>query len=153
VNPDKIAILYRPFKGAMRRFHEGKDVRNLCLPSLSVNMSRNRDERGQYTEKVSLSDVLDVFGTVAGPVVTSSDVASVTGSSDDTARRKLETLHDRGRVGRRKTAGRVIYWRLDAADPDPVNPDDPIFTDRPSFTSGEENLSGQTDEILYGKDG
>lgn len=115
-------------------------------------MSRNRDERGQYTEKVSLSDVLGVFETVAGPVVTSSDVASATGCSDDTARRKLEALHEQGRVGRRKTAGRIIYWQLDAADPDPVNPDDPIFTDRPLFASGEENLSGQVDEILYGKD-
>lgn len=115
-------------------------------------MSRNRDERGQYTEKTSLTDVLGVFETVAGPVVTSSDVASATGCSDDTARRKLETLHDQGRVGRRKTAGRVIYWRLDAADPAPVNPDDPIFTDRPSFASGEENLSQQVDEILYGNE-
>jgi hypothetical protein len=115
-------------------------------------MSRNRDERGQYTETVSLSDVLGVFETVSGPVVTSSDVASETGCSDDTARRKLETLHDQGRVGRRKTAGRVIYWRLDSGASDPVDPDDPIFTDRPSFASGEETLSGQTDEILYGKE-
>jgi hypothetical protein len=115
-------------------------------------MSRNRDERGQYTETVSLSEVLEVFETVAGPVVTSSDIASTTGCSSDTARRKLENLHDQGRVGRRKTAGRVVYWRLDAVDPDPVTPDDPIFTDRPSFASGEENLSEQVDEMLYGKE-
>jgi len=113
-------------------------------------MSRNRDEQGQYTETVSLSEVLGVFETVAGPVVTSSDVASVTDCSRDTARRKLETLHEQGRVGRRKTAGRVVYWRLDVATPDPVNPDDPIFTNRPSFASGEEALSEQVDEILYG---
>lgn len=115
-------------------------------------MSRNRDERGQYTEKVSLSDVLSVFEAVDGPVVTSGDVASVTGCSDDTARRKLEELHDQGRVGRRKTAGRVIYWQLDAVDPDPVNPDDPIFTDRPSFSSGRDTLSGQVDDLLYAKE-
>ena len=114
-------------------------------------MSHDRDERGQFTEQVTLSDVLDVFETVDGPVVTSGDVAAVTGCSDDSARRKLETLYDQGRVGRRKTAGRVVYWRLDVADPDPVNPDDPIFTDRPSFSSGEENLSERVDEVLYGK--
>lgn len=33
----------------------------------------------------------------------------------------------------------------------PVNPDEPIFTDRPLFAFGEENLSEQVDEILYGK--
>ncbi|MEF8980158.1 MAG: hypothetical protein V5A39_15035 [Haloarculaceae archaeon] len=115
-------------------------------------MSQNRDEHGQFTEQVSLSDVLAVFDAVDGPVVTSGDVASETGCSDDSARRKLERLHDQGRVGRRKTAGRVVYWRLDAAEPNPVNPADPIFTDRPSFASGEENLSEQADELLYGKD-
>jgi hypothetical protein len=115
-------------------------------------MSQHRDEHGQFTEQVGLSDVLDVFETVEGPVITSGDVASVTGCSDDSARRKLDQLHDRGRVGRRKTAGRVVYWRLDAADPNPVNPSDPIFTDRPSFSSGEDNLSEQVDELLYGKE-
>jgi hypothetical protein len=114
-------------------------------------MSRNRDERGQYTETVSLSEVLEVFDTVAGPVVTSGDVASATGCSRDTARRKAETLHEQGRVGRRKTAGRVVYWLLDTADPDPVDPTDPIFTSRSSFSSGKEDLSEKIYEILYGK--
>lgn len=115
-------------------------------------MSRNRDEHGRYTEQVSLSDVLDVFETVEGPVVTTGDVASVTGCSDDTARRKLERLHDQGHVGRRKTAGRVVYWRLDAGDPSPVDPDDPVFTDRPTFASGRGDLSERVDDILYGSD-
>ena len=95
-------------------------------------MSQNRDEQGQFSEQIGLSDVLDLFDLVDGPVVTSGDVASATGGSRDTARRKLDTLYEQGRVGRRKTSGRVIYWRLDAVDPDPVNPNDPIFTDRPS---------------------
>lgn len=114
-------------------------------------MSQNRDEHGQFTEQVSLADVLDVFDAVEGPVVTSGDIASLTGCSDDSARRKLERLYDQGRLGRRKTAGRVVYWRLDAVDPEAVNPDDPIFTDRPSFASGTENLSDRVDELLYGQ--
>lgn len=113
-------------------------------------MSHNRDERGQFSEQVGLTDVLDVFEIVDGPVVTSGDVASATGCSGDTARRKLETLYEQGRVGRRKTAGRVVYWRLDAVEPNLVNPDDPIFVDRPSFASGEENLSERADDLLYG---
>lgn len=112
-------------------------------------MSQNRDEQGQFSEQVGLSAVLDVFDIVEGPVVTSSDVASVSGCSQDTARRKLNTLYDQGQVGRRKTSGRVIYWRLDAVNPDPVNPNDPIFTDRPSFASSTENLSERVDELLY----
>jgi hypothetical protein len=115
-------------------------------------MSKNRDENGQFTEEVTLSDVLAVFDTIPGPVVTSGDVASVTGCSSDSARRKLEELHQRGSLGRRKTAGRVVYWQLDVADPNPVNPDDPIFTDRPSFRSGDADLSQQVDDILYGKE-
>lgn len=112
-------------------------------------MSHDRDDQGQFSEQVGLSDVLGVFEHVEGPVITSGDVASATGCSRDTARRKLNTLHEQGRVGRRKASGRVIYWRLNAVSPDPVNPDDPIFTDRPSFASGTENLSEQVDELLY----
>jgi len=115
-------------------------------------MSQHRDEDGRFTEQVALLDVLDVFDTVDGPVVTSGDVASVTGCSGDSARRKLGRLHDQGRLGRRKTAGRVVYWRLDATDPQPVNPNDPIFTDRPSFSSGRDNLSEQVDDLLYGEE-
>jgi hypothetical protein len=114
-------------------------------------MSRKRDEHGQFTEQVTLADVLAVFETVDGPAVTSSDVASVTGCSSDSARRKLDALHEQGRVGRRETAGRVVYWRRDTAEPNPVDPGDPIFTDRPSFASGTGDLSTRVDELLYGE--
>jgi|APHM01.1.fsa_nt_gi hypothetical protein len=115
-------------------------------------MSQHRDEDGQFTEQVALADVLDVFDTVTGPVVTSGDVATVTGCSRDSARRKLNRLHDQDRLGRRKTAGRVVYWRREGAAPNQVNTDDPIFTSRPSFSSGHEALSEEVDELLYGAD-
>ena len=118
---------------------------------IDVAMSRNRDESGQYAEEVTLDDVLAVFSEVDGPVVTTGDVAGITGCSDDTARRKLSTLRERGLLARRKTAGRMLYWLLKPADPTPVDPDDPIFTDRPSFSSGQENLSERADELLYGE--
>lgn len=118
-----------------------------------ATMSPAPDEDGPYIEETTLEDVLEVFDSIEGPVVTSADVADTLECSRQTARRKLTELYDQGWLGQRKTAGRVIYWKLDAAAPNPVNPDDPIFTDRPSFASGEENLSERVDELLYGKDG
>lgn len=115
-------------------------------------MSQNRDEHGQFSEEVTLHDVLAVFDAVDGPVVTTGDVADATGCSDDSARRKLGQLHEQGRVGQRKTAGRVVYWRLDAADPNAVNPEDPFFADFPTFSAGDERLSERVDELLYGND-
>lgn len=116
-------------------------------------VSQQRDDRGQFTEEVTLDDVLAVFEAVAGPVVTSGDVAEVTGCSRDSARRKLDELHRQGRVGRRKTAGRVVYWRTEEGGPAPVNPDDPFFVERTTFASGRSDLSERVDEVLYGKDG
>jgi len=115
-------------------------------------MSRERNDRGQFTETVTLADVLVVFDDVDGPVVTSGDVADRTGCSRDTARRKLGQLHDRGLVESRETAGRVVYWRTTEGKPAPVNPDDPIFSERPTFASGRSDLSKSVDELLYGSD-
>lgn len=112
-------------------------------------MERNDD--GQFSETVSLEDVLAVFEQVEGPVVTSGDVATLTGCSRDTARRKLSKLYDEGRVGRRRTSGRVLYWRRDSMSPNPVNVEDPFFTDFPTHASGTENLSSRVDELLYGE--
>jgi biotin operon repressor len=114
-------------------------------------MSQDRNERGQFTPSVTLDDVLAVFDIVDGPVVTSGDVADQTGCSRDSARRKLAQLREEGYLESRKTAGRVIYWRTDGAEPSPVNPDDPLFTDRPSFASGRSDLSERVDNLLYGE--
>lgn len=85
------------------------------------DMPKERGDAGQYIETVTLDDVLAVFATVDGPpVVTSADVAEATGLSRDSARRKLETLRDRGRVDRRKSAGRVLYWPTDAVEDRPL---------------------------------
>jgi hypothetical protein len=74
-------------------------------------MPKERGETGRFVETVTPEDVLDVFEAVDGPpVVTSADIADATGLSRDSARRKLTSLHDQGRVGRRESAGRVLYW-------------------------------------------
>ncbi|MEF8774513.1 MAG: hypothetical protein V5A37_07330 [Halobacteriales archaeon] len=115
-------------------------------------MSQDRNERGRFTETTTLADVLAVFDSVDGPVVTSADVADATGCSRDSARRKLDQLVERGRVASRKTAGRVVYWLADGNDPAPVDPADPLFADRPTVASGRDDLSERHDEVLYGTD-
>lgn len=114
-------------------------------------MPREHGDGGVFVENTSHSDVLGVFREVEGPVVTSGDVADALGCTRETARRKLNELYDQGRVGKRKTAGRVVYWKLAAANPNPINPNDPFFTDLPTFSPGDANLSESVDEILYGK--
>lgn len=112
-------------------------------------MSREREESGQYTETVTLADVLDVFEAVAGPVVTSGDVADDLDCSRETARRKLRTLEEQGRVAGRKTAGRVVWWLVDTTDAREVDPGDPFWELEPG-ASGESEVSERVDEVLYG---
>lgn len=111
-----------------------------------------RDETGQYTETVALDDVLGVFEAVRGPVVTSGDVAESLGCSRETARRKLRTLEERGHVASRKTAGRVVWWVVDAREPPRgIDPDDSLWEFEPG-SSGESDVSERVDEVLYGEE-
>jgi len=113
-------------------------------------MSRERSESGRYTEAVTLEDVLGVFETVPGPVVTSGDVADTLDCSRETARRKLRSLEERGHVSGRKTAGRVVWWLLDENEsPHGIEPSDPFWDVEPG-ASGESGVSERVDEVLYG---
>jgi biotin operon repressor len=115
-------------------------------------MSREREDTGRYAETVTLDDVLGVFESVEGPVVTSGDVADALECSRETARRKLRTLEEQGRVASRKTAGRVVWWVVDDQDPARgVDPDDPFWEFEPG-ASGESDVSENVDEVLYGKE-
>ena len=115
-------------------------------------MSRERKDTGRYTEMVTLDDVLDVFETVDGPVVTSGDVAEALDCSRETARRKLRTLEEQKKVASRKTAGRVVWWVVDEqAIARGINPEDSFWEFEPG-ASGESDVSENVDEILYGKE-
>lgn len=112
-------------------------------------MSRERGDSGRYTETVTLADVLGVFEDVEGPVVTSGDVAEARDCSRETARRKLRTLEEQGRVASRKTAGRVVWWIVDDQDPARgVDPDDPFWAFEPG-SSGESAVAENVDAVLY----
>jgi predicted ArsR family transcriptional regulator len=76
-------------------------------------MARERDESGQYVETVGPDDVLDVFGHVRGPAITSSDVADALNCTTEAARQKLTRLHEEGKVNKRKSGRTVLYWRTD----------------------------------------
>ena len=112
-------------------------------------MSRKREETGRYTETITLEAVVGVFDTVDGPVVTSGDVAETLDCSRETARRKLTVLEEQHRVASRKTAGRVVWWRVTASEaPSGIDPDDPFWELDPG-ESGASDVSETVDEILY----
>jgi len=113
-------------------------------------MSREREDGGRFTETVTLQAVLDVFESVDGPIVTSGDVADELDCSRETARRKLRTLEDQGRLTSRKTAGRVVWWQVESS-PSARNVDasDPFWEFDPG-ASGESDLSERVDGVLYG---
>jgi len=77
---------------------------------------RERTDAGTFAETVTLGGVLDVFDQVAGPVITSSDVADALDCTTEAARQKLTRLYDQGRVDKRKTGRTVVYWRTDDTD-------------------------------------
>ena len=112
-------------------------------------MSRKREDSGRFTDTITPADVLGVFETVAGPVITSGDVAEALDCSRETARRKLRTLEERGRVASRKTAGRVVWWLTESTAAADVDPSDPFWELEPG-RSGESDVSEHVDEVLYG---
>jgi len=117
-------------------------------------MQPNRDEAGNYAESVTPADVLTVFESVDGPIVTSADVAEAFDCSRETARRKLRTLEDQGRVASRKTAGRVVWWLVDVTDASPsLDPDDPLFGGDPLLAPDDPVEETEIDDVLYGDGG
>ena len=113
-------------------------------------MSRERTESGQYAETVTIDRMRQVFTTVAGPAVTSADIASELGVTAEAARRKLNEFHSQGMLGKRKTAGRNIYWLQPAGDVTGINPEDPVWETDPVL--GDETVSeADLNDILYGE--
>ena len=76
-------------------------------------MDRERTDSGEFVPTVTPERVLAVFDTVEGPVVTSGDVATELDCIPEAARRTLDELHADGRLARRRSAGRLLYWRVD----------------------------------------
>ncbi|PSQ32411.1 hypothetical protein BRD09_03620 [Halobacteriales archaeon SW_10_68_16] len=81
--------------------------------------SRLRDEHGRYVSEVTPEDVLDVFESVPGPTITTSDVVEELDCSREVARNRLTELAERGLVERRKSGRVVLWWRGDDAASNP----------------------------------
>lgn len=61
----------------------------------------------------SLGDVLEAMEAIDGPGVTVSEVGVVLGCSDDTARRRLTELSERGMVKHQQKGQQILWWRPD----------------------------------------
>jgi predicted ArsR family transcriptional regulator len=65
---------------------------------------------------MTADEVYEVFDTVRGPVITAGDVAEVFDTGTETARRRLRQLNEDGRVEKRETRKRVLWWRSGDGD-------------------------------------
>lgn len=73
-------------------------------------MNPDRGEGGKFTSKVEDEDILRALRKHGEPVATAGEVADVLGVSSETVRRRLTTLHEAGRVGRKKVGARAVVW-------------------------------------------
>jgi hypothetical protein len=73
---------------------------------------RPRNEHGQYTDRIPLARVLDVFAAREDPArpVTATDVMDTLECSRRTAHNKLEALVERGDLATRKVGARSRVW-------------------------------------------
>ncbi len=116
-------------------------------------MTRKRGDGGRYTETATLADVIDVFGAVDGPVITSGDVAETLDCSRETARRKLRRLEEQGRVASRKTAGRVVWWQTESGpEAAQFDSEDPLFAGEALIAPDNPVDETEIDEVLYGRE-
>jgi len=77
-------------------------------------MERERDESGQYTEQVTLDDVLAVFERADLPVLTATEVAEELDCSRPSAYNKLEQLVEQNEIQKKKVGARaVVYISMD----------------------------------------
>jgi predicted transcriptional regulator len=93
---------------------------------------QQRDEGGEYAEKVTDQDVLKVFDFADEPVLTASEVAAELPITREAAGCRLNRMREDGLVDRKKTGARAVAWwaevalrlspearkRADAADPE-----------------------------------
>lgn len=121
-------------------------------------MSRERDDRGQFVETISLDDVISAVRGSSSPVATAKEVADELDCSAEAARQKLLALRDQGIVSRRTVGAGAVVWWVSTEDPDPerdldVDPDDPLFTGGALFSSDDPVEEDEIDDVLYGDPG
>lgn len=75
-------------------------------------MSPDRGEGGKFAPKVDEEDVLRVLRAHGEPVATAADLTHALDAevTSETVRRRLNSLHDAGRVGRKQVGARAVVW-------------------------------------------
>lgn len=71
---------------------------------------QQRDESGEFTEKVTDQDVLKVFDYADEPVLTASEVAAELPITREAAGRRLNRMREDGLVDRKETGARAVAW-------------------------------------------
>ena len=92
-------------------------LRDFLPLSMTDSDDRERTETGEYVETVSESEVLAALINADDPVLTVGEVAESIGTSPDTARRRLQSLHDLGDVHRKEVGARAVVWWPTHGDP------------------------------------
>lgn len=111
-------------------------------------MSNERDDRGQFIEQVTLEDVLGELRRTNEPM-TGTEIGERFGISNRAALNKLNTLHDRGDVRRKKVGGRSVVWWLPDKESSVtgVDPEDGFWSAKPG-SSPEPTDAAKADEYL-----
>lgn len=64
----------------------------------------------QYDKKVSEQDILKAFDNADTPVLTANDLADMLPLTRQGANYRLNQMHDKGLVGKKKTGSRAVVW-------------------------------------------
>ena len=75
-------------------------------------MPQEHDSEGNYGAQFTVNDVLEVFESIDEAVVITSDIANELGCSKQTARRRLNDLHDAGRINKRTFGQQTVWWQM-----------------------------------------
>ena len=76
---------------------------------------QQRDESGEFTEKVTDQDILKVFDYADEPVLTASEVASELPITREAVGRRLNRMREKGLVDRKETGARAVAWWAEVA--------------------------------------
>lgn len=76
---------------------------------------QQRDDSGQFSEKVSDNDVLKAFDRAPAPVMTASELADELPMTREAISRRLGRMREAGLVDRKKTGARSVAWWAERA--------------------------------------
>lgn len=71
---------------------------------------QQRDESGEFAEKVTDQDVLKLFDFADEPVLTASEVAAGLPITREAAGRRLNRMRESNLVDRKETGARAVAW-------------------------------------------